>query len=117
MPVVSVPVLQEGKFSSKEKLLGLVGESNYISFDHINKMREYCNKNGLDAERQCRETDTSTKMEGLYIKVEEGGYVVERLKYVRVSFVQGILDSGTHWLDRPIIPNLLSVPVEQLFLE
>ena len=117
MPVVSVPVLKEGIFSSKEKLLELVGESNYISSNHIEQMREYCNRNGLDADRQCRETDASTKMEGLYIKVEEGGYVIGRLKYVRVSFVQGILDSKTHWLDRPIVPNLLAVPIEQLFLE
>lgn len=117
MPVVSVPVLREGVFSSKEELLKLLGESNYISPKHMERMREYCRQNGLDEERQCRETDSSTTMEGLYIKVEEGGCVVERLKYVRPSFVQGILDSGTHWLDRPIIPNLLAVPIEQLFFE
>ena len=80
-------------------------------------MREYCRQNGLDIERQCMETDASTQMEGLYIKVEEDGCVIERLKYVRPSFAQCIIDSGTHWLDRPIIPNLLAVPTEQLFLE
>jgi hypothetical protein len=46
-------------------------------------------------------------MEGLYIKVEEGDAVVDRYKYVRGHFVQQILDSGSHWLERPIIPNRL----------
>ena len=117
MPVVSVPVLDQGSFTSKEKLLELLGESNYISLKHMERIREYCAKNGLDADRQCMETDASTQMEGLYIKIEEGGYVTERLKYVRPSVVQCIIDSGTHWLDRPIIPNLLAVSMEQLFLE
>lgn len=117
MPVVSVPVLYQGAFSSKEKLLGLLGESHYISFRHMERMREYCEQNGLDAERQCMETDASVQMEGLYIKVEEGGCVTGRFKYVRPSFVQCMIDSGTHWLDRPIIPNLLAVPTEQIFLE
>jgi hypothetical protein len=46
-------------------------------------------------------------MEGLYLKVEEGGRVVERYKLVRSSFLTAILDSGSHWLDRPIVPNQL----------
>ena len=44
-------------------------------------------------------------MEGLYIKVEENGIVVDRMKYVRYSFLQTVLESNTHWLDRTIIPN------------
>ena len=47
-------------------------------------------------------------MEGLYIKVEDDEQVIDRLKYVRYSFLQSILESNTHWLDRPIIPNKLS---------
>jgi hypothetical protein len=46
-------------------------------------------------------------MEGLYIKVEEDGIVQERYKYVRASFLTTILQSETHWLNRPIIPNQL----------
>ena len=56
-------------------------------------------------------------MEGLYLKVEENGQVVLRLKYVRASFLQCVDISETHWLDRPIVPNQLAVPVEQLFEE
>jgi hypothetical protein len=39
--------------------------------------------------------------------VEESGAVVERYKYVRASFLAAVLDSGTHWLKRPIVPNQL----------
>ena len=54
-------------------------------------------------------------MEGLYIKVEENGQVVDRMKYVRYSFLQTVEESQTHWLDRPIIPNKLSKKIEDLF--
>jgi hypothetical protein len=49
-------------------------------------------------------------MEGLYLKVEEEGRVVERYKWVRPEFLQAILDSGQHWADRPIEPNRLADP-------
>ena len=70
---------------------------------------------GLDAERQCRDTEPSGMMEGLYLKIEEGGQVAARLKYVRASFLQCVDFSETHWLDRPIVPNQLAVPTETLF--
>jgi hypothetical protein len=44
-------------------------------------------------------------MEGLYIKVEEHDAVVERYKFVRASFLQTVIDSQTHWMDRPLVPN------------
>ena len=54
-------------------------------------------------------------MEGLYLKVEENGQVAVRLKYVRAPFAQCVDESGTHWLERPIVPNQLCVPPEKLF--
>ena len=116
LPVVSVPVLAEGAFRSREQLISLLGDSKYISSAHIESLRTASEKLGLDPDRQCRETDRSRLMEGLYIKVEENGQVVDRLKYVRASFTQTVEASGTHWLDRPIIPNGLAVPVEELYL-
>ena len=62
-----------------------------------------------------KETDNSMLMEGLYIKVEENGIVVDRLKYVRYGFLQTVVESGTHWLDRPIIPNKLDKDINDLF--
>ena len=46
-------------------------------------------------------------MEGLYIKIEENGAVAARYKFVRADFLIRVLDSGSHWLRRPIIPNSL----------
>jgi hypothetical protein len=51
-------------------------------------------------------------MEGLYIKVEEGGQVVGRYKYIRASFLTAVVDSGGHWLRRPILPNRLADGVD-----
>lgn len=116
LPVVSVPVLRAGVFADQKELLSLIGPSLYIKPGHMERLRAYCEKEGLDADRQCRETEDSGLMEGLYLKVEEGGFVTQRLKYVRASFLQCIQGSDSHWIDRPIVPNRLSISVEELFL-
>lgn len=116
MPVCSVPVLAEGIFHRKKELLALLGDSNYKTTHSMERLRAAAERDGLDAERICRETDPSPSMEGLYIKVEEEGQVTERVKFVRASFLQCVDQSGTHWLDRPIVPNGLNRPVEELFL-
>ena len=115
LPVVSVPVLKEGKFQTKEELIALLGKSNFISDEQSGNLRRTSEKLGLDPERQLRETDPSDLMEGLYIKIEEDGRVMERLKFVRASFTQTVDVSQTHWLDRPIVPNGLAVSVEEIF--
>ena len=114
-PVVSVPVLREGSFKTREELVALLGKSNYISENKTETLRETSLRLGLDAERQIRETDVSDTMEGLYIKIEENGQVVDRLKYVRASFTQTVDVSQTHWLDRPIVPNGLAIPIEEIY--
>ena len=115
LPVCSVPVLEEGVFLKKEELLKLMGHSSFISENHIENLRIECEKLGLDVDRQIRETDRSALMEGLYIKIEENGEVVDRMKFVRASFLQTVDASETHWLERPIVPNLLNVPINSLF--
>lgn len=115
--VCSVPVLAGGIFDSEKEVLKYLGNSRFISGRHMEVLREYCLENGHDAELRCGETDPTGLMEGLYIKVEEDGYVKSRLKYVRASFSQTVDTSGTHWIDRPIVPNKLSVPLESLFEE
>ena len=116
LPVISVPILKEGVFQRKEDLLELLGRSNYISDEKFKNLRETSDKLGLDVERQIRETDSSNTMEGLYIKIEENGQVIGRLKFVRPSFTQTVEVSQTHWLDRPIVPNGLAVSMEDLYL-
>jgi len=115
MPIASVPVLAEGEFREHGELLKYLGPSKYISDRHIEVLKKVATELGLDAERQCRETDWTTTMEGLYLKIEENGQVVDRLKFVRASFAQCVDESGTHWIDRPIVPNQLAVPMEKLF--
>ena len=51
-------------------------------------------------------------MEGIYIKIEDGDYVTDRLKYVRASFLNTILDSESHWMNRPMIANGLAEGAE-----
>ena len=115
LPVESVPVLAEGAFQKKEDLLKLLGDSRFISENHMQSLAEISESLGLDVTRQLRETDNSRTMEGLYIKVEENGQVTDRMKFVRASFLQTVAVSQTHWLDRPIVPNGLAVAVEDLF--
>ena len=109
-------MLAEGTFRTKQELVSLLGPSNYISDEKTETLRQTSEKLGLDPERQCRETDGSNLMEGLYIKIEENGQVVERLKFVRPSFTQTVEVSPTHWLDRPIVPNGLAIPVSAIYL-
>jgi hypothetical protein len=112
LPIVSVRVLYEGTLSSLDNLTRLLGPSRFIRPGHLARLRQTCRERGLDAERAIAESDSSNWMEGLYVKVEEQGAVTERYKYIRPSFLTAVLDSGSHWLDRPIIPNELSQGVD-----
>ncbi len=67
-----------------------------------------CRKAGVKAEEARRQTDLSGIMEGIYIKAEDGDYVTDRLKYVRGSFLNTILNSESHWVKRPIVANCLA---------
>ena len=115
VPVVSVPVLGRGYYSTKEEMLQLLGQSRYVTGNQYRNLRDAAVRLGLDPDRNCRETELSGIMEGLYIKVEEDGQVVDRMKYVRSTFLQCVDVSETHWIDRPIIPNQLAVPTTELF--
>ena len=116
LPVVSVPVLGEGCFQCKEDLVKLLGQSRFVTGNQKQNLIDAAVKLGLDPERNCRETELSGLMEGLYIKAEENGQVVDRMKFVRAAFLQCVDFSESHWIDRPIIPNRLAVPMESLFV-
>ncbi len=117
LPISSVPVLAEGKFKKLSEVLKYLGKSNYVRDGHIERLVEYCEKNGLNVEERLEETDLTDVMEGLYIKIEENGCVAERVKYVRNGFAQGAMASPHHWLHKAIIPNMLAVPLESIFEE
>ena len=115
LPVCHVPVLASGIFKNMADILQYLGDSLYITPNHIEHLREDALRIGLDADKICRETDASCTMEGIYIKVEEDGEVVDRMKYVRASFLQTVEVSQQNWLDRAIVPNRITVSLNQLF--
>jgi hypothetical protein len=109
--IASVRVLHEGRLSSLVALKAMVGPSQFIASDHRAQLTAAAEAQGLDPAQALRETDPSGLVEGLYIKVEQGGAVTGRYKYVRQGFLQTVLDSGSHWMDRPLLPNRLRAGV------
>lgn len=112
LPLAPVRVLWTGAMHDVAQLAALVGPSSCISSRKLDRLRQSCAMQGLDAAHCERDTDTSGEMEGLYIKVEEGGLVTERYKFIRAGFLTTVLQADDHWLDRPIVPNLLREGVD-----
>jgi hypothetical protein len=116
LPVTSVPVLHEGELPSLRALHALVRRSLYKGPRWRARLAEEAAGRGLDVDRVRRETDDADLSEGLYVKVESGGWVAGRYKHVRASFLSAVLAADGHWLDRPIVPNGLAAGVD-LFAE
>jgi len=108
--VQSVPVLKEGCLKNADELAGCLGKSLYKSDAWRQRLREICEKEKHDFDLVMKQSDDSDFAEGLYIKVEEAGETVQRYKFVRKEFTARILSSDSHWLERPIIANLLVNP-------
>jgi len=110
LPLVSVPVLAEGPATTLAALVAHVGPSRCRTPGWRAALATAAAAAGRDPDAVAAETDTDEAMEGLYLKIEDGGTVTGRLKWVRPTFLTSILDSGTHWLDRPIVVNGLAQP-------
>jgi len=108
----SVRVLEAGYYNSVEEIAGKIGPSLFISREPEVNFRRQCQKGGVNPEIAISQTDLTGIMEGIYLKVEEGDYVIDRLKYVRASFLNTILDSESHWASRPIVANRLAENVD-----
>jgi hypothetical protein len=106
-PLVSAPVLWRGLAESVDRLQSLVARSLYKTDGWRNSLLSEALLRGQEIDLIRRQTDDSDLSEGLYIKAEDEGRVVERYKFVRASFLQAVSDSGSHWMDRPIIANQL----------
>ena len=93
------------------------GQNPLSCADQETVCRDWCAANGNcgDPDDRCAETDPSTTMEGLYVKVEQDGQVVDRMKFVRQTFTQPASVSGTPWHSRPIVQNLLRYPSEGIY--
>ncbi len=110
--IVPVKVLHQGPLNRLKDLEAFLGPSFFLSDDFILNLKSIASSMQLNSEVIIEETDCSGDMEGLYLKVEENGVVTERYKYVRKDFMTRILNSGSHWLDRPVIPNQLAAEVD-----
>lgn len=110
--ITSVLVLFEGRIKSHKDLIRFIDKSNFISSNQLESLKKICFDKGLSLDQVLKETDCSSMMEGLYIKVEENDVVMERYKYVRSSFLTNVTNSESHWLDRPIVPNKLKAGVD-----
>jgi hypothetical protein len=117
LPVVPVPVLWQGTAPSwgemlRNAVLPLIGRSCYKSLRWKENLAEEASRRLPQPERVWKETDGSDLMEGLYVKDETNGTVAGRFKYVRADFLTAVLDSGGHWLRRPVLPNRLDDGVD-----
>lgn len=110
--IQSVRVLAEGTCEALGGIEKWIGPSLFISKEPKESLRIQCQKNRVDFESALRQTDLTGIMEGIYIKVEDGDYVTDRLKFVRGSFLNTILDSESHWVNRPIVANSLADGVD-----
>ncbi len=111
-PIVSVPVIWQGVVDDPAALRALVAASLYKSPAWRDRLAEAARGAGVDPERAARETDPGDLAEGLYVKVERDGVVAARYKWIRASFLTSVVDSGSHWLARPIVPNQLADGVD-----
>ena len=110
LPIATPPVLFDGVVEYIEELRELIAPSHY-------KTPRW--KDALDAaiaaaagaavdlecERYVRETDPSGDMEGVVIKVEAGGVVLERAKIVRATFSSPFTNTSSQWLAARKVKN------------
>lgn len=113
-PVVSVPLLKQGKFSSLKELTDLITESPYISEKYLESFDKECISLGLDPISERALLPDSRLMEGIYIKIEAEGEVKDRMKFVRKGFRQIQLASDNTGY-KPIIKNSLSPSAKDIF--
>lgn len=110
--VRQVPVLWAGVVDDPAALPALVAPSRYKSPRWRGALAAAAATAEVDPEVAARETDPADHGEGLYLKVEDADHVLARYKWVRASFLTSVLDSGSHWLARPIVPNQLAADVD-----
>lgn len=104
--IKQVPVIAAMKPSSLYQITSLVGKPLYQSDKWRANLWDRCEQLHLDMALVLHETDQSDLAEGLYIKHEDDRQVIGRYKYVRYEFLETIINSGSHVMDRVPICNL-----------
>ncbi|WP_346897112.1 RNA ligase family protein [uncultured Roseibium sp.] len=112
LPVMPVPVIHTGKLSSIKQVEALVRPSLYKSPEWRSSLEEAARMSGSRGDMVEKQTEDSDLAEGLYLKLETEGEILDRFKFVRGDFLQTIQEADGHWLDRPILPNRLAGGVD-----
>lgn len=112
LPIVSVPIVLTGRLTTAAALRALIKTSLYKSAEWRERLARAATEHGQSPARVAAETEDSDLAEGLYLKHEDSDRVIGRYKFVRADFNQAILDAGSHWQSRPIIPNQLAGGVD-----
>jgi RNA ligase len=116
LPICSVPVLYQGVASTLNHMKSLIGPSAFRTPLDIEDWRHSlcraCALVGDDFEKRLSKMDVSDLIEGIYVKVEQNGRTVDRLKWVRSGFMQTIQGADEHWQSRFPVPNLLETQTD-----
>jgi hypothetical protein len=113
LPVLSVPVLYEGTAPKRLKDITSLLRPSLAQFPGWqDEFVSAALKEGVPSERVWELADKSDLSEGLYVKIEKGGETVGRLKWVRPSFTQRIVEGGKHHSEGPYIANTLRAGVD-----
>jgi hypothetical protein len=104
--IKSVPVIATITPTELSQITSLVGKSQYQSENWNSLLWHKCEMMDQDFDKVLQQTDQSGLMEGLYIKHESDRHVMDRYKYVRYEFVETIVNSGSHLIDREPLHNV-----------
>jgi hypothetical protein len=110
LPIVSVPVLWQGH--DRPALAPLIRPSLFKSAHWREQLAAVARAESLEPDLVARQTDPANEAEGLYLKIETDDDVLLRCKLIRASFLTSVVESGSHWLARPILPNQLAPDVD-----
>jgi hypothetical protein len=116
-PVQSVPVLANGEWTRDMHPKDFIGPSVFRTEGDawLANLKISCDRAGDNYEQRLSRLYKAQNVEGLYLKHEVDGVVVERAKWVEPGFVQTILDANVHWQSAFMVPNMLGCEVPGLY--
>ena len=114
LPLPAVPVLGRGPLPDRDARAALVGPSLYRSDGWRESLEVQVRRSEARHERVLEQVESTDLSEGIYLKGERGDAVALRAKHVRPGFVQRLIESDSHWHDRPTVRNACAPGVEFL---
>lgn len=102
----SVPILAAFRPTKLSQITDLVKRSLYQSEHWREVLWKKSEREGFNLKEILEQCDQSDLSEGLYIKHEDEKQVLGRYKFVRPAFVERIINSGSHVIDREPFYNI-----------